>query len=182
MPRPSYPILAVCVAAAFLSALAAWENATGGLSNGPASDLFIPGLRAARERRRQLDAEVAAEQARRRQIDELDREVAAGRLSLLDGASRLRELHRGGPPSVWLNACRRFPDMSDEERSCRLLIGDVEAYVLAVDSPRAAAVVARLEAELGDHLRRGTLRPPDARRPANLGRVAAPLPPEKATP
>jgi hypothetical protein len=181
MQRPSYLIFGAWAVAALLSALAAWESATGGLSNGPVSDVLFPDLRAARARQRQLGAEVAAEQARRRQVDELDGMLAAGHLSLLDGASRLRELHRGEPESVWVNVCRRFPNASDEERYCRLLIGDVEAYLLAVDRPRAPAIVARLEHELREHLRRGTLLLPEVGR-ADLGTVAVPLAQERTPP
>src|SRR5690349_614732 len=99
MPRPSYPIICFCAAAALLSALAAWENATGGLSDGAVSEIVFPHLRQAREQQRQLHADIVAEQARRRQLDELSPAVADGRVSLLEGASRLRELYRGEPES-----------------------------------------------------------------------------------
>ncbi len=182
MPRPSYPILCVCAVAALLSALAAWENATGGLSNGPLCDLLFPNVRDAKDRRRQIEAEVAAEQARRRQLDELTRAVEAGRVSLLEGAGRLRELYRGEPPSVWFNVCRRFPNASDEERYCRLLIGEVEAHAQVADRARAPALVAGLEAELREHIRHGTLRLPEGGRPAGLGTMTIPLSSGKSAP
>jgi hypothetical protein len=178
MPRPSYPILCACAAVALLSALVAWERATGGLSSAPISDLLFPDLRAAKEQRGQLAADIAAGQLRCRQLDELGREAAAGRLSLVEGAARLRELYREEPEAVWVNVCRRFPDASDDERYCRLLIDRVESHMLVADRARAPFVVGRLEAELREHIRRGTLRLPGGAPRASLGTVAAPLSPE----
>jgi hypothetical protein len=182
MPRPSYPIVCFCAAVALLSALAAWEGAVGGLSNGPMADLLFPSLREAKQQRRQLDADYLAEQVRWQQRMELIKATAAGRVSLLDGAGRLRELYRAEPESVWINVRRRFPNASDEERYCRLLIGDVESYLRMGDPAKARSVVARLQDELQEHIRRGTLRLQEAGRVADFGRVAVPLATEKARP
>ena len=51
---------------------------------------------------------------------------------------------------------RRFPDASDEERRCRLLIGEVRALE-GRDGERARAAARRLEADLESELQRGSL-------------------------
>jgi hypothetical protein len=158
MSRLSHPAVGLCILAALLSGLTLWEHLAGGLSESSLSELAFPGLARAQERRRQLEADTVVERARRRHIDELIEDMAEGRRSLLDGASRMRELYRDQPRIVWERIRMRFPDMSDDERFCRLLIGEVESFLRGEEPARARSVVARLEHELEEHRRAGTLR------------------------
>jgi hypothetical protein len=128
------------------------------LSESSLSELAFPGLAKARERQRQLGADSLVERARRRQIDELIADMVEGRRSLIDGASRMHELYCDQPRIVWDRIRMRFPDMSDDERFCRLLIGEVESFLRGEGPVRARSVVARLERELEEHRRAGTLR------------------------
>jgi hypothetical protein len=182
MPRLSYMTVSLCILAALLSALALWENATGGLSSSPLAELLVPSLREAREQRMKLSAAVAAEMARRRQIDQVVLATAAERLSLLEGAGRLRELYRDEPECLWVMVCRRFPNVSDEERYCRLLIGEVVSFLTECDPKQALPAGRRLEAELGEHLRRGTLRLPEATPPLGVRSITVPPAPGKEAP
>jgi hypothetical protein len=104
---------------------------------------------AARER-------VAVTMERRRQAREVAEEAEEGRLALRDGAARLRNLYRAAPDFPWGTVERRFPGASDEERCCRLLIGEVRALE-SRDGERANAAARRLEADLENELRQGTL-------------------------
>jgi hypothetical protein len=85
----------------------------------------------------------------------ITRELAAGRCTLLEAASQFRALYRGDP--VLTRALRdAYPEGSDEERVCRWVI----TYTRGAfeEQPEAAKLGARLEAELQQHLERGTLR------------------------
>jgi hypothetical protein len=153
MPRLSHTTICLCAAAGVLTALAAWEEATDGSGESPIGRIFVPGMHRIRQRREQLQAHVAAQQDQRRQTHELVVEIAAGRTTLPEGAARLRELYRPLPPIVWECVCRRMPDVSDEERYCRLVIGEVLSYVEVKDPGGVEAMNQRLESELQEHLR-----------------------------
>jgi hypothetical protein len=90
-------------------------------------------------------------------------DVAAGRLTLLEAAARFRELNSQWPPFDW-HLWRgfihvRFPGVSDDEGLCRQVI--ICAKSALWEKPEEAELVAcRLEAELDEHLRHGTLRLP----------------------
>src|SRR5262249_25611948 len=120
--------------------------------------------------------DLASEQGRRRQLDEVVIAATAGRMSLLEGAARLRELYRGEPDTVWERVCARFPDATDDERYCRLLIAEVASLERGPGPERKLTVAPRLEAELQERLRRGPLRLPDGG-PRAGGVVAVPLRP-----
>jgi hypothetical protein len=175
MLRPSQTILSFFALAALLSVLAAWENMAGGVSGSSLSDVVYPDMREAKQKERRLLADLASEQGRRRQMDDVVLAAVAGRTSLLEGAGRLRELYRGEPESVWERVCARFPDISDDERYCRLLIAEVESFERGPTSARRPSVALRMEAELQDHLRRGPFRLPEAGQRGGGGVVAVPM-------
>jgi hypothetical protein len=106
---------------------------------------------------------VEAWQGVKRRIAEkerLAREVAEGRLGLLEAAARFRDLDRQPPEFHWEAFRRTVPGASDEERHCREVIGFVRGLLL--DQPGAdAAVPYRLEAELRARLDRGDLSLPE---------------------
>ena len=107
-------------------------------------------------------ARVAERCTQKRRLAE---EVIDGRLGLLEAARRYRDLDEQPPPFYWEAFRRTYPGASDDERHCRNVIGYVGTALQ--DRPDAdPALVARLEAELEDLLRRGDLRLP--------GPVAAP--------
>lgn len=153
MPRFSQPTVCLLGVLALVSALVVWD----GTAEPP--DASAPSLWAVLERRRELDAQVAVEAARGQRVRELAGDVAAGRLSLLEGAGRLRGCYRPVPGSTWDGLRGKFPGASDDELFCRVTIGQAEASLWA-DPDRARAVRARLEAELEEHAKNGTLRLP----------------------
>lgn len=84
------------------------------------------------------------------------RELLAGRLTLLEAAERFRDLAEANPEFSWEGFRSRFPGASDDERHARHVI---YAVGMEGDDPgRARVVVARLEAELSEALRRGSFR------------------------
>jgi hypothetical protein len=87
----------------------------------------------------------------------LARDLAGGRVRLLEAAARLRDLDRGAPGFNWEAFRLSFPGVSDDERHCREMIEWVRAVNL-VDAPQDEATPRRLEAELREHIDRGTLR------------------------
>jgi hypothetical protein len=88
-------------------------------------------------------------------------DLLAHRITLLEAAARFRDLHLTGPLFDWgtwrIALHRRFPNASDDERMCRYVIDGME-MMLTEGSEEARLVIGRLEAELHEHLRRGTLR------------------------
>jgi hypothetical protein len=90
-------------------------------------------------------------------------DVAAGRLTLLEAAAAFRDLNRQWPPFDWDRWRRilhyRYPGVSDEEALCRQVI-DCTRTKLWEKQEEAEKAVRRLEAELDEHLRHGTLRLP----------------------
>jgi hypothetical protein len=108
------------------------------------------------ERRAEVQADLAATLERRRRAEELATAVVEGRLTLREGAARLRDMYRAAPDFPWQAVERRFPAATDEERCCRLLIGEVRSLE-GPQRERARAVATRLEGELEADLRRGPL-------------------------
>jgi hypothetical protein len=86
------------------------------------------------------------------------REVAAGNMSLLEGAAHFAAVEALGPPNL---PPRYFcyPGDTVEERLCRHVIRFVE--IMLLNDPQREAVVQQLERELSAHLARGPLRLPD---------------------
>jgi hypothetical protein len=87
-------------------------------------------------------------------------DVAAGRLTLFEGAARFRDLDADAPEEILAAWRRAVGGSSDEERYCRTVIQYVE--VLLRDRPgESAAVLRNLGAQLADALSRGEIRLPD---------------------
>ena len=104
------------------------------------------------ERGEALDSLLEKQKRQREARAELVFELAAGRLTLVEAAARIRDLY-GSTPSFWEGLRMAEKGNTDEERLCRHAIGWVESML--ADRPcEASAVAARLEAELGDHLAR----------------------------
>jgi hypothetical protein len=82
----------------------------------------------------------------------LAREVAEGRLGLMEAAGRNLEISRASADFPWAAFRGRYPGMSDEEAHCRSLIEDA--------SDGNPALRARLETELKRNLRGGRLKLP----------------------
>jgi len=159
MLRLSRLTVVLLVGAALLSAVSEWDRLTEGNDASPlycVGSWFVPRLT---EDRQDLDVRMGALVARSQQMDHLAGEVAAGRMALLDGAARLRDVCRAAPDFPWERFREGYRGDSDDERFCRMLIGRVVG-VLWNDQDHALAVGARLEAELDVYLKRGTFRLP----------------------
>jgi hypothetical protein len=157
VPRLSRSTVALLLVLALLSGLDGWLRLAerSGCSAPPALSRLL--LREALERQTAVRADVAAALERRRRVEELARAVAQGRLTLREGAARLREVYRV-PGFPWQAVERRFPGASEEECCCRLLIGEVRSLE-GLDREQARAAAPRLEAELESALRGGALSP-----------------------
>src|SRR5579884_3133201 len=153
MPRLSRVTVALFLGACLLSATHGWMRLAElwGYSLPPSVTHLL--LRPALERREAVRAEVDAALERRRRAEELATAVVQERLTLREGAARLRDLYRSAPDFPWQAVERRFPGASDEECCCRLLIGEV-ASLEGPQREHARAVALRLEAELEGDLRR----------------------------
>jgi hypothetical protein len=109
------------------------------------------------------DLEVARRLLRKK--EQIVQQVCRGQLDLLTAAARFREVTRTAERGGWSELCR--PGPQDAESVCRTVIA--WAGLALADRPeRAAAVTARLEAELETNL-------------ARLGRVEFPDPNEANT-
>jgi hypothetical protein len=86
-------------------------------------------------------------------------EVIAGRLSLVEAAARFRDLWREEPPVSVEGFRRYYAGASDEERYCRAVIG-CSGTMTTGQPEKDQEVTRRLEAELAELLRSGTLRLP----------------------
>jgi hypothetical protein len=160
VPRLLPLTIVLLSSASLLAALLTWASRPAEEPAGappPAVSHLL--LRDALNRKQELKAEIAAGLAREQQTDDVAEEVAAGRLSLLEGAGRVRAVWRGMPAEVWNGLRLRIPAASDDERLCRMLIGKVQ--LTRWRDPGRAAVAARLAAELEEHLRRGPLKLPE---------------------
>jgi hypothetical protein len=108
------------------------------------------------ERGRQLNEQLRTILCRCSEDQRLAREVAAGRLGLVEAAAGYRDLTADDPTFNQEAFRRAFPGGSDEERYCRQVIAFVRETFRK--QPGAdPAVVERLEAELQDRLERGDL-------------------------
>jgi hypothetical protein len=116
------------------------------------------------ERARALEEQDRPLRARATARDRVARELAGGRLSLLEAAAAFRDLELT-PPTFSGEDCRAFDPTasSDDERLCRSVIRVARGILAEEAGPEEAArVAATLEAELNEHLARGglTLREP----------------------
>jgi hypothetical protein len=87
------------------------------------------------------------------------RRLCAHELTLLEAAERFRDLNEAAPEFNWENLRASLPGATDDERCCRQVIHQVEQW-LSDEPSRLVVERQRLEQELRDHLRRGTLRLP----------------------
>jgi hypothetical protein len=107
-----------------------------------------------------LDEQIQATQERSAAKNGVTEDVAAGRLTLLEGAARFRDLDASAPEG-YRRAWRQLAKgASDDERYCRQVLGYLAA-VLRNRPGGGAAVRGRLEAELRRRLERGELRLPE---------------------
>jgi hypothetical protein len=110
------------------------------------------------QRRKELNRRQQETQQRLTLKQAVVRDLAEGRLELLEAAARLRELDRRNPEFSWELFRQQMPGSSDEERHCRQvirLIRTLSATEAYEDRVR------HFEAELQGHIDRGTLRLPD---------------------
>jgi hypothetical protein len=110
-------------------------------------------LRRERDRTVALDRALAKARLRAEAKMELIAELAAGRLTLLQAAACLRALP-DAPPYFWTLMHGYWPGKSEGERLCRYLIAFTQDMLTDQQRTEAASVIARLEKELQDHLRR----------------------------
>ncbi|HXG13074.1 MAG TPA: hypothetical protein VNK04_25170 [Gemmataceae bacterium] len=118
-------------------------------------------LRAQQQRSEELDARLAEARRFRARQDEIAQEVAAGRMTLLEGAAHFRQLSRDKADFNWKAFRLTYQGTSDEERYCRQVIAFV-ASVLDADPSEVEQVIACLEAEMEAHRDRdGLIHLPD---------------------
>jgi hypothetical protein len=88
------------------------------------------------------------------------RDVVDGRLTLLEGAARCRDIDRRSPEFRWTEFRESRAASCDEERHCQEIIEQVDG-VLPWNSPQKEEILHRLRAELRQHLEYGLLQLPD---------------------
>jgi hypothetical protein len=123
--------------------------------------LLDPRVREQLARREQYDRISRALESRRSAKEAVARDLACGRLTLLDAAARVRDIDRACPYFPWEEFRRASPHASDEERHCREMIGQVRSMPPLGDPANEDAALG-CEAELREHIARGTLHLPEA--------------------
>jgi hypothetical protein len=119
-------------------------------------------------REHDLEAQAAVVAAKKEVRKRVAREVIAGRLSLAQGAARLRDISLADP-GFQLGFFRMLcPGATDEERYCRGVITWARMS-LPAEPERARAAADKMEAELTELLRRGPLHLPGAHPPDKPG-------------
>jgi hypothetical protein len=114
-------------------------------------DKLLREIKSQERRRQELDAQGKALFAYLAAKQRLAREVASGRLDLLEAAGRFRHLNESFPGFDWFHFRRGNPGNSDVECLCRQVLAVVaETLEEDGDPGRAAPIMARLEAELQD--------------------------------
>jgi hypothetical protein len=158
------------VAVALLTATCTWGPSWArrfGLNVGDLPALTWQ-LEQERLRREVLQAEAKRLNAQRRRQSAVIDALLARRLTLAQAAASLRDSRVDEPPKVRRLGRRYFPDLSEDEWFCTLVIHAVEARLY--HRPQEAQTwVARLEEELRQHRRRGTLRLPRAGKSPRVG-------------
>jgi hypothetical protein len=86
----------------------------------------------------------------------IGRDLANGTLTLLEAASKTRDLHRDDPEFLTIAFRCRHPTMSDAERYCREILNYVPNR--RSGGQNLDTSFERYDAELAEHLERGTLR------------------------
>jgi hypothetical protein len=149
--RTGYSILigAACAGAVFFGVFVFWQAEF--------ATLKLEGEAAELERERQLLLERTAT------FYQLEKDLADGRLTLVQAAAIFRDLDRERRVPPEIEKLRPlFPGASDGERLCRQLIHIVKSGLELEAPARVAEVVERLEAELQELLARdGNVRLPE---------------------
>jgi hypothetical protein len=145
------PLLAILalVGSAYLT----WTGLVAGAFGELAEQVRI--LQEEAQRGRDLESRVRLLSARAEDKDQLALEVAAGRLSLVEGAARFRDLCQTTPGFSLKMLRLLYPSDSEEESYCWALIVRVRK-VLADDPAQARAAAGRLGAELTELLHQGS--------------------------
>jgi hypothetical protein len=159
MPRHTQSTFALVIGLGLLIAVDGWLRVADRVGYSLPSGLSRPFLREALQRQTTMRAEMAATVERGRRARELAMAVMEGRLTLHEGAARLRALYAAPPQFPWEMVHQQFPGASDEECCCRLLIGQLRT----LEGPNrelARAVAIRLEIELDSELRGYSLSEP----------------------
>ena len=159
MPRHSQSTFALVIGLGLLIAADGWLRVADRAGYSLPPGLSRAFLREALERQTAVRADMAATVERGRRTHELAMAVMQGRLTLHEGAARLREVYAAPPRFPWEMVHRQFPGASDEECCCRLLIGQLRSLE-GPDRERAHAVATRLEVELNSELRGYSLTEP----------------------
>jgi hypothetical protein len=105
--------------------------------------------------------EVRGFERRQARKDQVVQAVLAGRLTLLEAAALFRALDRGPPTFHWDSFRARWPGDSDDERHCHEVIDFMASAAIRDDPCKGKALRERLQAELAEHLRCGSLCLPD---------------------
>jgi hypothetical protein len=158
MLRLSRPTTGLFAVAACLSALSVWD---GCAERPDASPFERLGALAAPRRPGDPQQEAALRDDVFRRgllLQAVADEVRAGRLSLLEAAARARDIQSASPFFPWERFRESHLGDSDDERFCRMVIDLVTLPIRPAAGPDP--VVARLQAELDEHLSRGTLHLP----------------------
>jgi hypothetical protein len=133
----------------------------------------VPRAQGADERSRALDAARVETLRRLKEKERVAFELARGKVTLFQAARRFRELPPT-PPELWQQAVARERGRSDGERLCWWVIGYAEG-ILADSGTDPGPVVARLKAELAEHLaRHGTVVLPEGTGPPPAAGAARP--------
>jgi len=147
MPRLSQSTVALILGLGLLVGLDGWLRVAERAGYTPPPALSRPLLREALDRRAVMETNLAAVLERQRLAEDVARAVMQERLTLREGAVRLRDVYRAAPNFPWDTVARKFPGASEEECCCRLLIGQLKSME-GPDREQARAAASRLEAEL----------------------------------
>jgi hypothetical protein len=107
-------------------------------------------IRRAGDIRAQQETVSDRRQARRETLEAL----VAGRLTLLQAASRFKGLNER-PPECMTAVRSTYEGASDEERLCRQVIAGVRGLLEDLPPSESASIIARLESELHAHFAEG---------------------------
>jgi hypothetical protein len=158
MLRLSRPTTGLIAAAAFLSALSAWDGCAEQPDDSPFEQ--IGALTVSRRHSDSAQEAALRDDVYRRSVrlQEVADEVRADRLTLLEAAARARDIQSASPFFPWERFRESHPAGSDDERFCQMVID----LVRLPSSPRGGSdpVIDRLQADLEEHLSRGTLHLP----------------------
>jgi hypothetical protein len=124
-------------------------------------NLFSMWSRLHQEKQRsvELDQGTAHWQAVYRSKQQVMRDLAADRLTLLEAAARFRTINQGRSPYMLQILRYRFGNCPEAELCCREVIASLRSIPLGVQD-RLSTIQCRLEAELRQHRENGTLKLP----------------------